>query len=56
MTKLLVEKRIEIPENCEATLKGKTFTFTGEKGTSVHDCSKYNMTFSIEDNKIVTKR
>lgn len=55
MTKLLVERKVEIPENCEVVLKDKIFTLTGPRGTSVHDCSKYTMSFSIEDNHIVTR-
>ncbi|WUR05209.1 ribosomal protein uL6 [Vairimorpha necatrix] len=55
MTRILTERKISIPGECQVDLTKKCFTFTGPKGKLVHDCSKYLMYFTVEDSEIVIR-
>ncbi|EQB60128.1 60s ribosomal protein l9 [Vairimorpha apis BRL 01] len=55
MTRILTERKVQIPEDCQVELIDKKFTFTGPKGKLVHDCTPYLMSFSIEENEIVIR-
>jgi len=47
------EKRIEIPEDCQVTLEGKTFTVSGPKGTLVRSFPEPQTSVFIDGNEIV---
>ncbi|KAF5140007.1 60s ribosomal protein l9-b [Vairimorpha ceranae] len=55
MTRILTERKIAIPDECKVELNRKIFTFTGPKGSLVHDCTKYLMSFTVEENDIVIR-
>jgi large subunit ribosomal protein L9e len=55
MTRILTERKIAIPGECQVELNKKVFTLTGPKGKLVHDCSRYLMSFTVEDSELVIR-
>jgi large subunit ribosomal protein L9e len=50
--KILHTKIVKVPEECEASLSGKIFTFRGPMGELVFDCTRFNFTFDFLDGHI----
>lgn len=49
----IYEKRIEIPEDCQVTLEGKTLTVSGTKGTLTRTFPELQTTIVIEGNEVI---